>query len=295
MSNHDQSKSNQTSGSSYQRGPVNLPPTSSRMRNPAPPSPLSRIQTTGGQGDLQSRSLPTPSSSTVPLPSGGGHMVPPSPCFIHSHLDRTGTLQDWLQAGTSQPGSRQHRSPARNANGLASSHPPSSSRRAHVSHHQARHTANSQSQLQSQSQNQNQPLPDISSAGSSRVTSPVKRVPSMSGYESDKSSMMGGSALLDGDFMDDEDDTGSLTRQLAETAQGVREMSKQLGTSLRSETTPFVITLTRRRSNSSTVQDPNSPNCHQSTRQSTHQAHARTRFISHAKAAPAIPRRSSQR
>lgn len=51
----------------------------------------------------------------------------------------------------------------------------------------------------------------------------------MSGYESDKSSAMGGSALLDGDFMDDDDDTGSLTRQLAETAQGVREMSKQLG------------------------------------------------------------------
>jgi NAD+ kinase len=43
--------------------------------------------------------------------------------------------------------------------------------------------------------------------------------------------MVGGSALLDGDIMDDEDDTGSLTRQLAETAQGVREMSKQLGMS----------------------------------------------------------------
>ena len=53
----------------------------------------------------------------------------------------------------------------------------------------------------------------------------------MSGYESDKSSasIMGGSALLDGDIIDDDDDTGSLTRQLAETAQGVREMSKQLG------------------------------------------------------------------
>lgn len=78
-------------------------------------------------------------------------------------------------------------------------------------------------------QNQPQALSDISSAGSSRVTSPIKREPSLSGYESDKSSQLGGSAVLDGDFMDDEDDTGSLTRQLAETAQGVREMSKQLG------------------------------------------------------------------
>lgn len=51
----------------------------------------------------------------------------------------------------------------------------------------------------------------------------------MSGYESDKSSALGGSAFLDGDVIDDDDDTGSLTRQLAETAQGVREMSKQLG------------------------------------------------------------------
>jgi NAD+ kinase len=53
----------------------------------------------------------------------------------------------------------------------------------------------------------------------------------MSGYESDKSSALGGSAFLDGDVIDDDDDTGSLTRQLAETAQGVREMSKQLGES----------------------------------------------------------------
>lgn len=237
MSNHDQNKSSQpgagAGGSTYQRGPVNLPPSSSRMRNPAPPSPLSRIQTTGGQGDQLARSLPTPSSSTVPVSAGGAHMVPPSPCFIHSHLDRTGTLQDWLQAGTSQSTPRQNgpsshsRKHHGHSNGLSQSHPASSSRRPHIPQHQARHVSNAQNQ----SQSQNQPLPDISSAGSSRVTSPVKRTPSTSGYESDKSSVMGGSALLDGDFMDDEDDTGSLTRQLAETAQGVREMSKQLGNS----------------------------------------------------------------
>lgn len=235
MSTHDQSKltqnpsqgqnqnqnqnQNQSGGSSYQRGPVSLPPPSSRMRNPAPPSPLSRIQTTGSHGDSQARSLPTPSSSTVPLSAGGSHMVPPSPCFIHSHLDRTGTLQDWLQAGTSQSAPRLNGPPSRHGNGLSQSHPASSSRRPHIPQHHARHHAATQ----------NNPLPDISSAGSSRVTSPITRAPSTSGYESDKSSIAGGSALLDGDFMDDEDDTGSLTRQLAETAQGVREISKQLG------------------------------------------------------------------
>ncbi len=38
-----------------------------------------------------------------------------------------------------------------------------------------------------------------------------------------------GSAILDGDLIDEREEGGSLTRQLAETAQGVREMSKQLG------------------------------------------------------------------
>jgi NAD+ kinase len=99
-------------------------------------------------------------------------------------------------------------------------HQASSSRHPRIPGHQAR-----QALHQSHA-------PNDSSAGSSRVTSPTdKRGTSMSGYESDKSSALGGSAFLDGDVIDDDDDTGSLTRQLAETAQGVREMSKQLGES----------------------------------------------------------------
>lgn len=202
-----------------------LPPPGNRMRNPAPPSPLSRIQTeTGGAGSA-SRSLPTPSSTTVPS-GGGAHLVPQSPCFIHSHLDRTGTLQDWLQSrGAPQvPPKSNGAVPTRAANQHAQqAHVASSSRHPRIPSHQARHVA-----LQTVPE---PPSSEVSSAGSSRITSPIKREPSLSGYESDKSSAVGGSALLDGDFMDDEDDTGSLTRQLAETAQGVREMSKQLGTS----------------------------------------------------------------
>jgi NAD+ kinase len=59
---------------------------------------------------------------------------------------------------------------------------------------------------------------------------------SSSGYESDRSSV-NGSAALDGDTMD-EDEAASLTRQLAETAQGVREMSKELGQSSSFESPP---------------------------------------------------------
>jgi hypothetical protein len=186
------------------------------IRNPAPPSPLSQIQP--NPGESLARSVPTPSSSTAgPSASASGN-VPPSPCFIHSHLDRTGTLQNWLQGSGSEQ-STSNRPTTHHRNG----HMPnqaSSSRHPKIPVHQARQIVTRAQAPQ-----------DASSAGSSRVTSPTSRKEaSMSGYESDKSSALGGSALFEGDFMDDDDDTGSLTRQLAETAQGVREMSKQLGT-----------------------------------------------------------------
>lgn len=50
-----------------------------------------------------------------------------------------------------------------------------------------------------------------------------------SGYDSDRSSPPDGN--VDGDLIDDDEEGGSLTKQLAETAQGVREMSKELGES----------------------------------------------------------------
>jgi NAD+ kinase len=287
MSSHNQnteqgkpaSTSSSTTNPYFPRQVNNVPNTSARIRNPAPPSPLSRIQTSPGDG--LSRSLPTPSSTTVPS-AGGANLVPQSPCFIHSHLDRTGTLQNWLQAGDPHgaggsssgagggikrasgpiPSSRQ---------GPALPHVASSSRHPRIPVHQARQAA---SQAGS--------LPDINSTGSSRVTSPnSKPEPSLSGYESDKSSILGGSALFDGDFMDDDDDTGSLTRQLAETAQGVREMSKQLG-KLASFRDGDKRQLTIR-SYTCPIQDPDCAHCHQSPRQSSHQAHSRTCTLSHAK------------
>lgn len=186
-------------------------PSAGRTRAPAPPSPLSQIQP--DTGESAARAVPTPPSSTV----GTGNTVPVSPCFIHSHLDRTGTLQDWLQGSGSgtQSNARTNGTTPRSGSHM---HQASSSRHPRIPGHQARQVVN-QAQV-----------PTDSSASSSRVTSPTNKYQaSMSGYETDRSSVMGGSPLLDRDIIDDDDDTGSLTRQLAETAQGVREMSKQLG------------------------------------------------------------------
>jgi hypothetical protein len=77
---------------------------------------------------------------------------------------------------------------------------------------------------------------------------------SSSGYDSDRSSMNG--SAIDGEF--DEEDTSSLTKQLAETAQGVREMSKELGTSRRRDV--WLI----RRSHKGTITYPTCFDCHQS-------------------------------
>ncbi|EIW72112.1 hypothetical protein TREMEDRAFT_70628 [Tremella mesenterica DSM 1558] len=70
----------------------------------------------------------------------------------------------------------------------------------------------------------------------------------LSGYESDKSSAALSSGVLD---MDDEgdDDGRSLTRQLAETAQGVREMSRELGRTKVHSKISHVLIVTKARDN----------------------------------------------
>lgn len=83
--------------------------------------------------------------------------------------------------------------------------------------------------------------PSASQPSSPRENVPhARKGPLFNDYESDQSSvneygtrtpnlLTRGNLLGDGLLEGDEEGNGSLTRQLAETAQGVREMSKELG------------------------------------------------------------------
>ena len=217
-----------------------------RHRQPFPPSPLSRMQP-GSPGDKSTSPDTTisPISNTQLSPSGNS-FPESSPCFIHSHLNKhgSGSLQDWLK-NKAVTGATQH-------------HPPH-----HPQHHLPHHHTHGNTSHQTkppihlhngptpvrQTPAHNCPPPKghtprqaptsspSSTPGTSRVTSPTstgargdpKDASSSSSYESDPSAATGGSAVLVGDLFDDEEEGGSITKQLAETAQGVREMSKELG------------------------------------------------------------------
>lgn len=209
---------------------MNVP--SSRMRGPAPPSPLSRIQRHPLIQDGPDSTLPPPAITTsvsLPPPTALQH-TQSSPCFIHSHLDRRGALQDRVQ--------KRNDSPQRRGPPSQQVYPQPAP------------------QVTSYRQNALAPLPihnhhdpESSSAGSSRLTSPINanRNGSVAGSDSDKSGILAASARLEGDLLDEDENASSITRQLAETAQGVREMSKELGrTKVRSKVqTVLIVTKAR--------------------------------------------------
>lgn len=230
---------------------ISIPP-GNRLRQPVPPSPLSRIQSepsSGSSSKSGSSHMTTSPSSYTPKTN----IPESSPCFIHSHLDRHGSLQDWLKnkAGSGHhPGMSHSHSHSSSSSGQragggthlhngptpvrAAPHPHHiPSPRAHHAHSPAHHHSHARPHAAS-------PTPPATSPNSSKVTSPTLgaqvngssghgKESSNGGYESDRSSHVGGSAILDGDLIDDDEEGGSLTKQLAETAQGVREMSKELG------------------------------------------------------------------
>lgn len=214
-------------------------PTTARMRHPAAPSPLSKCEPTlenprsiSAMSSPDHKSLAAPSTSALAIPEA-------SPCFIHSHLDRHGSLQDWLKNKS-----------ANNRPHFALDSPTSSKIRSdHGQHH---HTNTTEPVLQSdvpfpshQRQENISSPPSASQPSSPRENvPPTRKGPLFNGYDSDQSSMneygtrtpnllTRGNLLGDGLLEGDEEGNGSLTRQLAETAQGVREMSKELGGSCR--------------------------------------------------------------
>lgn len=141
-------------------------------------------------GSISSSSLSCSSSSSLAMPIDHRNLSAKSPCFVHSHLDKGASLQDWLEVHAKDnevPGSDV---------GVA---------KALQQYHRPPHHVEL-------------PCPD----GGSHALS-----------ENDDSDTYG----------------GSLTKQLAETAVGVREMSKQLGRARIRSNIQSVLIVTKARDN----------------------------------------------
>nr|XP_019010361.1 NAD+ kinase [Kwoniella pini CBS 10737]OCF49142.1 NAD+ kinase [Kwoniella pini CBS 10737] len=267
-------------------------PNSTRIRNPPPPSPLSKVS---------SSSPPTSNPTSIPPPSAlaqssslGTSISPQntslkglniplhSPCFIHSHLDKHGSLQDWLKSKSSagsghhldQSTSLGNTSSSSSVGGQSSSTYKNNQNHHNHNHTQTHHVGNTIKPIRqpsyptskstppqgthiptkSSTHTPNHSLP--TSPNGSKYTSPIMKD---TGYDSDASSINGngnssfsklsGSAILDGDLIDENEEAGSLTRQLAETAQGVREMSKELGRTKVRSRIQHVLIVTKARDN----------------------------------------------
>ena len=193
--------------------PVGSP---SRARNPPAPSPLSRVaeHPNAPHSSLPALSARRPQHVAFEQPDQSES----SACFIHSHLNRHASLNELLQTRHALP-------------------PPAGGSALHPTRH-THHAAPARHQAQVVHHHR----PNDSSSATSSVTSPMLGPSTTSEIDSDRSSVNGsngsggnggdgmlGSALMDGDVMDEDEEGRSLTRQLAETAQGVREMSRQLG------------------------------------------------------------------
>ena len=141
---------------------------------------------------------------------------PKSPCFVHSYLDKGASLTDWLR----QRGSDMLRSDV-NAHGPGGigvakglQHNPNDASPSTAKNPTFQHTQHGHNHFKTPfapavpTPFNHQRLPS-NEMGFSYQSSPSSSSPS--------------------DFDDEESNAGNLTRQLAETAVGVREMSKQLG------------------------------------------------------------------
>ncbi|TXT10868.1 hypothetical protein VHUM_02373 [Vanrija humicola] len=156
-----------------------------------------------------------------------------TPCFIHSQLDKHGSLSDWLRKGEhhffgAPPPLTKPKAREVNFDDGAQPAPqppvPSRSRRAQI-----------------KPLTPAQPIPRQTSPPSSAVSE----------YDSDKSSRLDSSAVFEDvlDSEEDEEEVSSLTRQLAATAQGVREVSKELGRTTVRSRIQSVLIVTKARDN----------------------------------------------
>ncbi|WVN90838.1 uncharacterized protein L203_106081 [Cryptococcus depauperatus CBS 7841] len=230
---------------------INIP-TATRTRHPVPQSPLSKYEPTAPEDltaisplslpDHESRTAPTASSTSV------SHA---SPCFIHSHLNRHGSLQDKLKHKTSE------------LSGATNSGPAVSSSHEQGQHYQGNATKPIHKSTKlpiSPRLHASQSHPASPKDKDSRVAS-RRNLAVFGGYDSDQSSSNGhvtktsngvpnGSARFIEDLLTgDEEDNASLTKQLAQTAQGVREMSKELSRTKVRSNIQHVLIVTKARDN----------------------------------------------
>lgn len=135
---------------------------------------------------------------------------PKSPCFVHSYLDKGVSLTDWLKLGKSGMGllgDSNGSAVVGPSKGRQNGYDASPSTAKHPTFHHKAH-------------------PHPKSVGPPAFTNHQRLPSSEMGFAYGSSP---GSSPSD--FDEEEDNAGNLTRQLAETAVGVREMSKQLGES----------------------------------------------------------------
>ncbi|KAI5123867.1 hypothetical protein M0805_005684 [Coniferiporia weirii] len=170
-------------------------------------------------------------SSTITqqrTPSGTSHIHQPtslkSPCFVHSYLDKGASLADWLRSkqDTMMSVSR----------GFTGPSPPLLPHPAHSLPHSPLHSPGLHTQ----------PHSHIGQGHHHHYQAIHPVMPSSYSQSSPGSSPSS-------DFDDDDDGAASLTRQLAETAVGVREMSKQLGRARVRSNIQNVLIITKARDN----------------------------------------------
>lgn len=154
-----------------------------------------------GSSTVTQRDYPAAAAATpVQHSSHTGHHRYPSvplksPCFVHSFLDKGASLADWLK------GRHHHSTP-----GVSSPIPPQTAKP-------------SLSATDASRGNMHITQTRLSHGPYSQAPYPLKPLPQPHGSPG---------SSVDSEFDDDEEGL-SLTRQLAETAVGVREMSRQLG------------------------------------------------------------------
>ena len=231
LSNSDipsiQTSSPQSSGSRTPTLPSTGMASPSPNKRQHPPSPLSKIAPDHANQEDRVPSIPLPSpaseSSHRNFQSLVNGIPESSPCFIHSQLDKhaSGSLQDWLK----NKSQNQNRNPT-------TSHHPHQHQHHHHHHPQQHHAHRAASHItgakvpshegRSQGSDAQSSVSGTTQMSTSSQSSTVS--PTWGGYETDPSSLAGGN-----EFDEDDEEGRSLTKQLAETAQGVREMSKELG------------------------------------------------------------------